>query len=187
MIGPVFLTDLEQVKTLLRLNEIPGGEVTEEILESALEEAATTLIEELGHVKLAQLQALSMPLGVPSNDDEFRALLAPKVELAIIKFILTLHLPMGFKDGRLEFVESYQSEGAFRDSRASELRALRDYLWADPRVGVERRLEFLRGERSAGDNDGARVALAGNSEGPDLLYYDTSEDEALYLEWVASL
>lgn len=175
MAAPLFLPDAEEVKKLLKLSEIPAGGSSEAAVFQAIEDTKVVLWEELGAVAIAELLSLSAPAGQPTSDDEFKYLLARRVELAIIRYNLTFSLPMGYRAGAVTFIESYSSEGAFRSLQPEELQKLRLALWSDTHTGIGRQLAFLKGQVLPGDATGVKAALIGGEAERQLLYFDPAD------------
>lgn len=181
---PLFLLDAEEVKKLLKLSEIPPGGNSDAAVDRAIDDTKTTLWEELGTVRMAEVLAFSAPSGQPSTDDEFLYILARRCELNIIRYNLTFSLSMGYRSGAVTFIESYSSEGQFRSLRPEELQELRFSLWSDARTGIGRQLAFLRGTVTGGEAKGAKMQLFGGGGDRKLLYYDPADPKDILEQFI---
>lgn len=167
---PLFLDDLEQVKTLLRLKQTASGGPAEYVLSFSVQEARTTFYAELGLSRIAELKAIPFSPS-PSTDNEYLRSIANEVELDLIWFFLLKRMPTGVKAGTGEFLDSWNTEGAARNLSLRETERLRASLWNSPDAGILKKMDLLRADIVAPSPE--RISgsdLTEDTDTPDLLY-----------------
>lgn len=163
---PLFIEKTETLSRLVRLQNLGGGTVGEDILEHAITETATTFWKEFGATQLAAFQAYEKAIP-PVTDTNFKRLLCEQLEVDITRYHLAAHLPIAYKDGKADFATTFNTEGAFRILRPDEMAKLRHQWWYDKQRGISIRLAILKG------HDTKRVTLAGHDA------IDTSKDPVI--------
>jgi hypothetical protein len=169
-VDPFFLDDLDQIKSLLRLKEISAGGPSEDLLNHSVGQARTTFWTELGTTLMTEINATPYTSS-PSTDAEYRKVMAREVELDLVWFFLLEKMPSGFKAGQNEFVESWNTEGAFRNLSTREAERIRTATWQSPEMGIYRKMAILRGDLGVPTGVHINAALIeDDNETPELLY-----------------
>lgn len=167
---PVFHEDAESIKRVLRLGNLPGGGQSKEILEESIREARSTLWQHLGSERIAELQAI-VPTSPPADDDAYLIELAQITESSLVRFHLAARMPVGWRDGNLDFLASYQTEGNHSRLSMEQTEKLRD-LWWNGEGGILEKLEILLHGPPTRSESAGRVASRGV---PSDDYVDTRE------------
>lgn len=148
-LAPLFADSLEQVERALRLHNLDGGSPSSELVLDAIRGARTIFWGELGSARIAEIQATTYT-DSPSTDAEHLRMIARMTEFDLVRYCLAAHMPVGFRSGKAEFMDSRQIEGNFKRLSVGQTASLRNLWWSDQAHGIKVRLAYLNGDIEPG-------------------------------------
>ena len=119
-VTPLFVADLDLLKSKLRLSGAQEGDATEVIAQAVLD-ARTEFYHILGSFLVNSLVSVT-PTDTPSTDDELNRTLAESTEVLMVRVNLMRVLPTMFLDSAGSAHKAWNEEGITRDSGRSDLR-----------------------------------------------------------------
>lgn len=126
-VTPLFLTDIEELKTELRLSKVSATNDVDvqAIIQQSIEDTVTTFMRRLGIARVVQLQAITPPVGNPTTNDEFLYVLARLTEIKLNRANLYRTLPTIFRDSDGSARKEWQNDALTRETdeekRSAEL------------------------------------------------------------------
>ena len=143
--NPVFLADLETLKSQLRLSGVVEGSDAHSMVEAALLQVRTGFYARLGATRVAALVALTPSESPTTNDGVLRSI-AGLAEALWVRCILLDKLPVVFMDNSGGDQEFLNQEGAFRSITPERLDRERQRC----QVQLEEWLALLAGDVEVG-------------------------------------
>lgn len=111
---PLFLKDLDTLKSRLRLSAVDTGDAAD-VLDSVVEEVRVGFYAELGTVRVAVIVALP-EIAEPTTLDGVTKLRAVNIELLWVRVTLMRRLPMLFVQGSGQTRKAWNEEGITQDA-----------------------------------------------------------------------
>ena len=147
-ISPLFVSDLDLLKSKLRLSGAQEGDATE-VIEQAVRDARYFLYDQLGSSLVEELVAIPSS-DTPSTENELRRTLAESTETLIVRVELMRVLPTLFLDSAGSAHKAWNEEGITRDSGRGDVRR---YI-KETTSRIRSNIAKLTGSESSGEVQG---------------------------------
>jgi len=169
MTDPLFLEDLDAMKSALRLSGVPAvDEDANSILQQAILAVRTNFYRRLGGTRVGQLVAIDFEDN-PETDDEMLRALAQTTEVKYTFVELMDRLPMLWMDDSGGAWQQFNEQGTFRKLGMSDRKEMRTRMLAD----IEQAMQFLAGEQVFGEESSISVGTYGSQLCPPPRIGDT--------------
>ena len=152
-VGPLFVTDLAELKRRLRLSGLPDAtEDAPTMLANAILAVRVHFNRRLGTARVQQL--LGFPqTETPSTEPELLRTLAETVEVDWVRLELMCRLPWLWSDSSGEAQKAWNEEAPFREKGAATYEQLKHCLVES----IESALGMLSGSELFGEEQGGRA------------------------------
>lgn len=150
--APFFLTYAE-LRSTLRLTDIPDGKDAELQLQAAVREGRTTLWRALTAARIVQLQAMTAA-EPPTTDDHHLRHLAIATEINVVRLHLFEYFSAAFNESRSP-TQEWNVEGLARNVSQYNIVAQKSAI----RAQIEEAFGLLRGQESAGNETSVSVGV----------------------------
>lgn len=118
MIAPLFIPDMDTLKSRLRLSAVDTGD-SAAVVNATVEEVRIQLYEELGEPLVSDLVGLPR-VENPTTEDGLKRLRAENIELLWVRMLLMQRLPTFYAQSFGQTRKSWNEEGITREARGSE-------------------------------------------------------------------
>jgi len=182
MSNPLFLTDLAEMKTELRLSGVPAsGEDANVILEDVLLQVRTGFYRRLGTTRVGQIVMFPTNYTNPTTNDELLRALAKTVEVKWTWCLLGERLPQLWMDDSGGAWQAYNEQGTFRKLSLRE----REDQCKRYKTEIEEAMQILSGEETLGAETGINCGTFGSEIDPrpqlmDTVFPPCGEDATLF-------
>jgi hypothetical protein len=144
---PLFIADLDTLKSRLRLSGVPDDSAdTLAILDEAILRARLSFHRRLTKTRVAKLLTFA-DVADPTTDNEMLRALAGVVEVKLITADLMRRLPASWQDASGDINRRWNEEAPFRERGSTEIE--REMLRLQNEI--EEDMQMLAGEESAGE------------------------------------
>ena len=144
VVAPVFVADFDTLKIELRLDQVPAGEDTENLVHQALRDTRLGLWRKLGDSRIQKIKAWAL-VDDPRSNNEYLRHLANQTEIKWVKWFLTWTLPMLFSDDSGDADMHWNQDPTFRQVSGMNLDKLRTEYWDE----ILNNLDLLSGDEDA--------------------------------------
>jgi len=152
MTNPMFVADLDTLKSKLRLTGLAADSAAEEILDEAILDARASFYRRLDRTVVTALLAIPFNENPTSEADVKRAI-ANLVEVKLVKIQLMRNLPVLFQDSSGTAQRVWNEEAPFREAGLSSLESEIKRLEAE----IEESFQILDGEEEQGAEQNWRI------------------------------
>lgn len=144
---PLFETDLDTLKSKLRLSQLSETSDGYALFEEALRSVRVGFIRELTKSRVDTIKATSL-VDDPDTDAEVLRVVAATTEVMWVRYTLMATMPTLFMDqGGQDALQVWNEEGAFRSPSALGFEQRRNALLNE----INANLDLLKGDTSVGD------------------------------------
>lgn len=157
-VAPLFVADMDTLKTGLRLQGLKTGSEGESILNRATSAARVYLYQRLGLNLVTTMVALT-EVDNPTTAEEIRRKACSLVEVAIIRCDLIEVMPVMLGDASGDAFQVYNDEGVWRQVTPEE----RTELLQRCKARVEELIELILSEDELGEDLSVRVFSGGRA------------------------
>ena len=135
-VTPLFVSDLDLLKSRLRLSGAQEGDATK-VIEQAVLDARVEFYERLGAARVDAIVAFT-PSDTPSTDDELTRTLAESTEVLMVRVETMRVLPQMFLDSAGSARKAWNEEGITRDAGRFDTRRYIKEMTSRIRQNMER-------------------------------------------------
>ena len=156
--APLFVADIDTLKSKLRLSGVPTTSDADDIINEAVLVARQKFYRELGGSRITVLKATAFT-EAPTTDNQILRAVANSTEVLMVRCELMKMLPMMFMDGNADQNQIMQDEGLFRDTTSNQL----DQLRMQCEIEIQQNMDLLAGDEEIASENSVRIDSPGVS------------------------
>ncbi|MCP4897878.1 MAG: hypothetical protein GY906_12975 [bacterium] len=130
-VAPLFIADMDALKSSLRLSGIPTGADAETLVDDATLQARAAFVRRLGQARINAIVAYPS-VEAPATDEENLRMIANLTESMLARLHLMSTMPVLFMDSADQDEQAWNEEGLFRTKSpfdlSTEKKALQDQI-----------------------------------------------------------